>query len=202
MIFVDRIRRHSLKTGLALFAGPFLLWACGNSNEDINAFREKRVLPQLISTRIIIEYSDSARLKARIKAPLLEEYGPPESISVLPKGVDIFFFDPAGRITSTMHADSAILRRNSDLMEAYRNVKVVNENKEMLETERLFWRNAQNPGDRELYTDAFVKIRKGEEVLFGEGLKANESFSKYRILKPQGSFYLEDEKSKDSTATR
>jgi len=188
--------------GMLPLAGMLFLFACGNSNEDINAFAEREKLPQLISTDIVIEYSDSARLKARVKAPLLQEFGPPDNITVLPHGVDVFFYDPRGKQTSTMHADSAILRRNSDLMEAYRNVKVVNENSEMLETEELFWRNSQNAAERELYSNTFVKITKGDEVLFGEGLKANESFSKYRILKPQGSFYLKDEdKEKPPAAT-
>lgn len=185
--------------GILPLAGMLFLFACGNSNEDINAFSEREKLPQLISTDIIIEYSDSARLKARVKAPLLQEFGPPDNITVLPHGVDVFFYDPRGKQTSTMHADSAILRRNSDLMEAYRNVKVVNENGEKLETQELFWRNSQNSAERELYSNAYVQITKDEEVLFGEGLKANESFSKYRILKPHGSFNLKDEENKTTT---
>lgn len=171
----------------------FVVASCGNSDDDINSFQEKQKLPQLISTQIVVEYSDSARLKARVKAPLLEEFGPPDNLTVMRKGVDVYFYDARGKITSTMHADSAIMRRNSDLMEAYDHVKVTNENGEMLMTDRLFWRNAQNQADRELYSDAYVQIRKGSEILHGDGLKANESFSKYRILKPHGSFYLEDE---------
>jgi LPS export ABC transporter protein LptC len=184
--------KHISKFFIPVFIGMFFLFACGNSNEDIDAFAKKEKLPQLISTKIIIEYSDSARLKARIKAPVLKEYGQPENYTVLPKGVDIYFYDIRGNVTSTMHADSAIIRRNSDLMEAYRNVKVVNENGEMLETQELFWRNAQNPADRQLYTYSFVTITKGGEVLYGDGLTANESFSKYRIGMPQGTMNMKD----------
>lgn len=176
-----------------LAATVFVTVACGNSDGDINAFQEKKVLPQLISTQIVVEYSDSARLKARVKAPLLEEFGPPDNLTVMRHGVDVFFYDASGKVTSTMHADSAIMRRNSDLMEAYNHVKVVNENGEMLLTDRLFWRNAQNQADRELYSDAFVTIKKGDETLYGDGLKANESFTKYKILLPHGSFYLQDD---------
>lgn len=186
---------HICKKGIPVLGVLFLL-ACGNSNEDIDAFQQHEKLPQLISTKIVIEYSDSARLKARIKAPVLKEYGQPDNYTVMPKGVDVYFYDAHGRITSTMHADSAIMRRNSDLMEAYRHVKVVNENGEMLETEELFWRNSQNAADRELFSNTQVQITKNDEVLYGEGLRANESFSKYRILKPQGSFYLKDENQK------
>lgn len=177
-----------------------MVTACGNSDGDINAFQEKETLPQLISTQIVVEYSDSARLKARVKARLLEEFGPPDNLTVMRRGVDVYFYDAAGRVTSTMHADSAIMRRNSDLMEAYNNVKVTNENGEQLATHRLFWRNAQNQADRELYSDAFVTIKKGDETMYGEGLTANESFSKYKIMKPQGSFYMQDEPETPTTA--
>ncbi len=170
-----------------------LFAACGNSNEEIEAFQRKEKMPLLISTQIVIEYSDSARLKARITAPLLKEYGPPENYTVIPKGIDVSFYSPSGKITSTMHADSAVFRRSSDLMEAYRNVKVVNESGEMLETDELVWRNSPDPALRELFTFTFVKITKGDEVLFGEGLRANESFTKYKIMKPQGNFYLSEE---------
>jgi LPS export ABC transporter protein LptC len=167
--------------------------ACGNTNEEIEAFQRKEKMPLLISTKIVIEYSDSARLKARVTAPLLKEYGPPENYTVLPRGIDVTFYSPSGKIISTMHADSAVIRRSSDLMEAYRNVKVVNESGEMLETDELVWRNSPDPALRELFTFTFVKITKGDEVLFGEGLRANESFTRYKIMKPQGNFYLSEE---------
>lgn len=181
---------HKIQRFIPALVGMLFLCACGNSNEDLDALQQKEKLPQLISTKITIEYSDSAHLKARIKAPVLKEYGPPENYTVLPRGVDVYFYDFAGKQTSTMHADSAIIRRNSDLMEAYRNVVVKNEEGEKLSTHTLFWRNSQNPDDRELYSYDFVTIIKGDEVIYGNGLKANESFSKYRITNPQGSFYL------------
>lgn len=183
--------KHIIKIIIPAIVGMFFLFACGNSNEEIAAFQEKEKMPQLISTDIVIEYSDSAQLKARIKAPLLKEYGPPENYTVMPHGVDVYFYNNIGKVISTMHADSAIIRRNSDLMESYRNVKVVNENGEKLETQELFWKHTAQKEKRELYTHAFVTITKDDEVFFGNGLRATESFSKYRITKPQGSMYIE-----------
>lgn len=179
-------------TVFAAFAGTLFLYSCGNTNEAINSFVKKEKLPQLISTDIVIEYSDSAKLKARVVAPTLKEYGPPENFTVMPHGVDVTFYDLSGKVTSTMHADSAIMRRNSDLMEAYRNVVVKNEAGEKLETQELFWRNSQIVKNRELYTHAFVAIQKGDEIIYGNGLRANESFSTYRITKPQGSIYIQE----------
>lgn len=188
-----KAQRHSIFFFIPTLLGMFFFAACGNSNEELEALQQHEKLPQLISTKITIEYSDNARLKAKVKALVLKEYGPPENYTVLPQGVDVSFYDERGKITSTMHADSAIIRRNSDIMEAYQNVKVENKDGERLETQILFWRNSPNPGEKELYTHDFVTITQGSEVMYGNGLKANESFSNYRILKPQGSFYVKDE---------
>lgn len=178
---------------IPVLAGMLLFPACGNTNEEIEALEKKERMPLLISTEIVMEYSDSALLKARVTAPLLKEYGPPDNFTVLPKGIDVAFYSPSGKITSTLHADSAVIRRNSDLMEAYRNVTVKNEGGEKLETDELVWRNSSDPALRELFTFTFVKITKGDEVLFGEGLRANETFTRYKIIKPQGNFYISEE---------
>lgn len=181
-----------MRKGIPIIFGMLFFFSCGNSPEDIAAFDPGEKLPQLISTDIIIEYSDSAVLKARIKAPLVKEYGPPENYTVIPHGLHVDFFAPNGKVTSVMKADSAIIRRGSDIMEAYRNVSVENEMGERLETDELYWFNSPNPQDRQLVTNSFVKIFKGDEVIFGEGLKANESFTKARIIRPQGNFYLNE----------
>jgi LPS export ABC transporter protein LptC len=185
--------RHIVFLYIPVFTGMLLFSACGNTNEEIEALEKKEKMPLLISTEIVMEYSDSALLKARVTAPVLKEYGPPDNFTVLPKGIDVSFYSPSGKITSTLHADSAIIRRNSDLMEAYRNVVVKNEGGERLETDELVWRNSSDPSQRELFTFTFVKITKGDEVLFGEGLRANETFTRYKIIKPQGNFYISEE---------
>ena len=73
-------------------------------------------------------------------------------------------------------------------MEAKRNVVVVNEKGEKLNTEHLIW---EEEGDR-ITSDAFVKITTADEILMGEGLESNQSFTKYRIKKIKGTIRLKD----------
>ena len=56
--------------------------------------------------------------------------------------------------------------------------------KETLNTEELHWDRTK----QEVFTDKFVRIETPTEILTGQGLRANQDFSRYRILKPTGIF--------------
>ena len=62
------------------------------------------------------------------------------------------------------------------------------ESGETLHTEQLYW----NPKDGKVFTDKFVRIENGDEILTGIGLTANQDFSSYVIKEPQGTFILEE----------
>jgi len=172
-----------------LFMVILLLAACThNSLDDINRLKEKEKQPLLTGVDVVIEYTDSATLKARLNTPLMREFPRPYNYTELPNGVYIEFYNRSGSVTSRMKSRYAIHDKNKDLMEARQDVVVINENGEKLNTEKLVWDNT----NRTLETDAFVKITKKEEILIGEGLEANESFTRYKILRPQGSFRVEN----------
>jgi hypothetical protein len=52
----------------------------------------------------------------------------------------------------------------------------------------LYW----NQKEEKFYTDKFVTIKSEDEVHTGEGMESNQDFTEYRILKPSGTFTLED----------
>ena len=73
-------------------------------------------------------------------------------------------------------------------MEAKRNVVVINEKGDRLNTEHLIW----DAITKEIYTKEFVKITTKDETIWGDGLKANQDFSKYEILNIKGSIAVND----------
>ncbi|HRG51298.1 MAG TPA: LPS export ABC transporter periplasmic protein LptC, partial [Bacteroidia bacterium] len=73
-------------------------------------------------------------------------------------------------------------------MEAKRNVVVINVKGEKLNTEHLIW----DAVTKKIYTKEFVKITTKDEVLLGEGLTADQDFSKYTILHPTGTIAIND----------
>jgi len=115
-----------------------------------------------------------------------------------PDGLFLESFDKSGEVTSLFYANYVYFNSAENLYRAEGDVKVKsNESGDELNTEELFW----NPTEEEFYTDKFVTINTDDEVHTGEGMRADQDFSSYRILKPKGTFTLEDDPSNPSPNT-
>ena len=139
-----------------------------------------------------ILYSDSAKIKMKLTGPQLDRYEGEKPHIVFSKGVNILFYDDSMHLSSTLKADYGIRYESEGKMEAKKNVEVVNIKGEKLNTERLQLDEAKN----RIFTDEFVKITHGDEVIYGDGLESNQDFTKYRIKNIKGSFNLKDEEAK------
>jgi hypothetical protein len=73
-------------------------------------------------------------------------------------------------------------------MEAKGNVIIINEKGEQLNTEHIVWSQKKE----QINSDAFVKITTKTEILMGDGLESNQSFTKYKIKKIRGTIQLKD----------
>lgn len=170
-----------------------MLTACENDIAVVNtvtsALREQ--LPLESGKNVEMLYSDSAIVRAKLNTPQMDRYMGKKNYMEMPKGMVVIFYNESGKEENRLKADYGIGYDNGkgiDRMEAKRNVQVINEKGDKLETEELTW----NAGTKEIFTDKFVKITTKEEVIWGEGLKANEDFSKYEILHPQGVIQVDD----------
>ena len=119
-----------------------------------------------------------------LKSPLLNKYAENDMPSYIemPKGVEVYFYDSLNKVKSLLTANYAIDYENKKLMEAENNVVVVNEKGEKLNTEHLTW----DQNKKIITSDKFVRITTKDEVLFGDGLDADEGFNKWVIKKPKG----------------
>lgn len=172
---------------LGLFALIAILgFSCGGTLQDPD--KEKKYTGPLIENHDVVTlYSDSARILIKLQAPVQQEFESGDG--VFPKGLYVEFYEKPGQVTSTLKSNYAKQDRNKDIYQAKGNVVVNNLLKqEKLETEELFW----DKNKAEIYTDKFVKITTAEEILMGQGLRANQDFSRYRILKPTGIIDLKE----------
>jgi LPS export ABC transporter protein LptC len=131
-------------------------------------------------------YSDSARVLALMKAPVVNRYGGDNPYIILPEGIKVYFYDSTMKVKTFLRAGYAIKYERSELMEARTDVVVINHIGEKLNTEHLIW----DQNARKIYTDVFVRITRKDEVLLGDGMDADENFDKWNIRKPKGSFYI------------
>jgi LPS export ABC transporter protein LptC len=106
-----------------------------------------------------------------------------------PQGIDVRFFNKEEEEDSHLMADYAIRYPNKGIWEARGNVQVTNRKGERLDTEYMVW----DEREEIIYSDEFVRITTGNQVIMGEGFKADQNFEKYEIEKVTGELYVEDD---------
>ncbi len=132
-------------------------------------------------------YSENDRVKVKMTADLMYEFE--NGDREFPKGVFMEFYDVAGQLESTLRANHAFFFSKEDHWRGRGNVEVKNIAKSnQLNTEELFWRRK----DKKIFTDKFVTIRQEGDVLYGQGLTANEDLSEYTIAKPSGDMEIDE----------
>jgi len=164
--------------------------ACENEMAKVNVFvTNTKKLPAVSQANAEIIYSDSAVVKASLRAVQLDRYaGDSTAYLEFPKGVKMFFYDENLDTTSRMKADYAIKYDSKHTMEARGNVEIINVKGERMNGEQLIWDQLQ----RRIYSNTFVKITTADEVIMGDGFDSNEDFSKYKIKKIRGTISLGD----------
>jgi LPS export ABC transporter protein LptC len=142
-----------------------------------------------IGRDVEILYSDSAVVKVRVLGPLLHNYtaaNDPKQVFV--EGIDVTFYDNSGRQTSHLVAKKAVREQGKKMITARDSVVLTTVKKEILETEELVWDEKLE----RLSTQKFVKVTSPEEVIYGFGLEANQDFTYWKILVPQGRIATKD----------
>jgi len=148
--------------------------------------------PLVETTNVETLVSDSARLQLRLTAPLEQQY---ENGDMLyRKSVKVQVYDKPGKlVVNTLDAKFGKLDKGKQLYIMRGDVRVANvPQQQTLRTEELFYDKLK----RKIYTDTAmaVRVQTPTEVLTGRGLEANEDFSRYRILRPVGTFTVEQAK--------
>ncbi len=166
------------------------LASCKTNRDEVLAIGRKIIMPSQTGKGITMLYSDSAEIKIRLEAEEMQifEKDVKEKITILPKGLLVTFFDDSGKPSTTLKADYGVRYENSKKMDVKRNVVVVNKDGETLNTEHLVW----DENTKKIYSDTFVKITTGKEIITGNGLEANQDFTQYEIKEITGTVSLNE----------
>ena len=164
-----------------------LLSSCVNDMNQIIGMADDN-MPDVVSYDFQMIYSDSGKVRARLTAPQRDVYEGENGYVELPKGLTVVFYDANYKPETTINAKYGIRKEKEGTMEVRNNVVVVNAKKEQLKTEKLIW----DERSEKLRTDVAVTITTAENIIYGEGLEADQNFNSYRILKPVGTIKLKD----------
>ncbi len=101
--------------------------------------------------------------------------------------MELIKYDANHHITSTLSANYAKQFIEDDRWEAKNNVIATNAQGDTLKTEHLIW----DEKAEKIHTEEFVKIIRENQIITGIGFVSDPSIQNWKILKPQGSIYVE-----------
>ncbi len=164
--------------------------ACKNDPKEIDALVGKQSIQEDKADEVTIIYSEHGKSRIRMFATefIRNEIAKPPYVDMR-KGLKVEFFDDSMKVESTLTAMYARWYEGKGNVLIRDSVVVVNKKGETLRTEELIW----NQNVRKFYTEKFVRINTPDQVMYGDGLEANEDFSWYRIKNPKGTVRVNKE---------
>lgn len=164
--------------------------SCENDLDTIKKITFDAKSPDETTKNLKMIYSDSGYAKVEIYAALAETYRTKESITKIKDSLRVNFFSDRGEVVSTLSARYGEINYSRGTILVRDSVRLYNyAKKQTLETEALFW----NQKDSSIYSLSQVIIKSPKGIVLGDGIRTNQSFTKYVLLKPSGRIELEKE---------
>lgn len=163
---------------LLLYSLVLLALVSCSDDDSIETFELEENSPIMTYLDVSTLYSQNSTVRLKIEAPL--QYKFKSRDEEYPKGLYVEFYDSLGIKTTTLEADSGYFKAYDESYSVHRNVVVVNEEEgQTLETEVLYW----DKKSQEIFTDSItpVKITTQTEIINGNGLRAKQDFSEFKI---------------------
>ena len=151
--------------------------ACNNSLEEAKLIVSRANVNIEKGKDVQINYSDNGVVRIQASGPKATRFNTEKPYLEFSEGIKILFYNSAREVESTLTAKHATAVENSHSMTARDSVVVVNNKGEVLNTDELIW----DEGKKIIYSNSFVKISTKDEILYGNGMIANENFTDYTI---------------------
>jgi len=170
----------------ALYPGIFFclaLGSCKNKMSDIEQIVGKNALKEDKADEVTIIYSEGGKVKFKLYTRELirnEVARPP--FADLRNGLKLESFNDSLQVESTLTARYARYYERQQNVLLRDSIVVVNKKGDRLSTEELVW----NQQLKKFYTEKPVSIRTATQVIYGDGLEANQDFSWYQITNIKG----------------
>lgn len=136
-----------------------------------------------------IIYSDSAKVKAKGYAPILDKVTPSSGAiySEMPEGVKIYFYDDLLKTKGSITSNYAINKETEKITIFRKNVVVITDNM-TFSTEELTW----DENKRMYFSPAGTLVTKDGNKVAGTSFSAPQDFSSYSITLPSAEGYLKE----------
>lgn len=171
-----------------------LFFSCGNSAEDIQKFNQRSDGPSAEGEGVLLKYTDSGKVVATLKTPLIIEYGLSDfPYEEFPEGVEVTFIDD-NKKENYITSDYAIRYKRSSLIDLRDNVVLITSDSTRLDASQLYW----DQKDKWVFTDKPYTIQFPDDSYNkGDLFDSSEDFKNFISLDNQSRMYVKD----NATAT-
>ena len=177
---------------LPVILAGVLLSGCENDLKDIQKISSREVnRPGERYTTVDVIYSDSARVKAHMTAPLMVRYAETaKPYFEMPKGVKVIFYDNNLVVTSTITSDYAIDHEAEKTIELRKNVVATNANGDVFTSEELVWEE----DTKMIHSSKLVHIKFANgNISDGTSFTSDESFNHYTMTQGTAQIHVNDQ---------
>jgi LPS export ABC transporter protein LptC len=170
------------KLWLGLISFSFLC-SCENDLKKIHTTLDRSMLNQERADDVVILYSKEGHTKAQLTTKSFNHIQNAKPFYIeMKNGLRVEFYDDSLRTITTLTAKYGKMFEESGNVLVRDSVVVTNNKHEQLNTEELVW----NEKVQKFYTEKFVKISTPTQVIYGDGLESNQTFTEYQITNVKG----------------
>lgn len=168
-----------------------LITGCENDLKDIQKISASEVnKPIERYTNVDVIYSDSARVKAHMTAPLMIIYKVKKPYTEMSKGVKVIFYDNSLHESSTIVADYAIRRDQEKLIELRKNVVATNIKGDKFSSDELIW----DENTRQIHSNKLVHVKMADSSFTnGTSFISDENFNHWTLTQGTGIIHVNNQ---------
>ena len=156
---------------------------CKNDMKNIKTTLNRSMLNTERADEVQIIYSKEGHTKAQLFTKTFNHIQNtiPTYIE-MKNGLKVEFYDDTLKVLSTLTSKYGKMFEDTGNVLVRDSVVVTNAKNEQLNTEELVW----NEKLQKFYTEKFVKISTPTQVIYGDGLESNQTFTQYKITNVKG----------------
>jgi len=154
----------------------FLLLSCENNADDVKKLTSKKL--GVDEGRNIEAYmSNTGKMKARLRAPLMLRYQDTSAKVVFPNSMHVDFFNDSTIIESQLDANYGEYYETRNKVFLKDSVRVFNNTGDTLYCQELWW----DQNSQQFSTDKPVRIHRPDMIMNGVGLTAPQDFKYFEM---------------------
>jgi LPS export ABC transporter protein LptC len=174
-----------------IIAGIAIITGCENDLKDIQKISAAEVNKPIEKyTDVDVIYSDSARVKAHMTAPVMINYKVKKPYTEMPKGVKVIFYDNELKESSTIIADHGVYREQEKLVELHKNVVGTNAKGDTFSSDELIW----DETSKQIHSNKVVHVKMADgSITDGASFISDENFNHWTMTQASGIIHVNNQ---------